>query len=402
MKLAAVIHALLEGASPKQLLEVFEASLQEKMAMDNLRANTSSWRNWKNAMTLTGTRHKAVQATVKHPIDTITIGLGTMKVGRFIVTDVFDHPSGGPQIDIIAVDRAGKPFKTMLIPIHVETAHKAGIIALDVVDMPREVARSKTKVATDKKKSLSEILVELRTDKNKTNDIYAWRDAFERAEKEGQEILVEGLYRNYMVAITNVNTTTRNLHIISRDLPYGPLDKTWKDVAHLDRRSVEKIRGIAPVDKDWYESLKTTWKNDTIANLKERNRMKKGTHFYYHMKRLNEASFQSFHWGAYTTDWRVSIQAGKAWSSYPRRNGLLIDDYDEWSVTISRPVSSAANFNIHSGIGMTPIEQSTMPFRDSFTRDVNNAPWMRTEHVNELFQWMLNRWGKPKHSTKLL
>jgi hypothetical protein len=372
------------------LFEIHSPSIQEEMAMKNLEANTSSWHNWMTAVALTGNRRKAIKVTLSTPVEVMTLrDLAQFVVVRtFIVTKFFNNPSGGPQLDFVIVDKQGKLSRIDTTSLHVSTVHKAHVAHLEVVDKP------KVKKVVKKKLGLKDYIKLLNDD---NENMIHWHEAFILASRANKEILIHNLNPvGFPYAVKDVHHNKRSLKLEGRD-PEEKDEQWWNRIEvkgfndHRPRLRIDVMR------KNWFKQKHTTWKNDTVVKLLRRNPHLKGTdHFFRSMRYAGSGLFERLYW--VNNGWVMSIQAGAGRYSKPRRDNLLVDEYLEWEVNIIKfDVNTGRRvrpFSILRGDGMSKWEKDKMPHRHRFSSD-NTAGYMDTEHVDDIFQWLMKLNGYP-------
>lgn len=133
----------------RQLLEVRNASLQEKMALQNLDANAANWKNWQDVVTLSGRRGKLLRVTLGTAIDAIELTRITVdRIRKFAVTQVSKNEGArsGPMLTVngIRFNKVGDN-SYLLSPLEVSRAKPT----FDVIDRP---ARLRTKHVGSAKK----------------------------------------------------------------------------------------------------------------------------------------------------------------------------------------------------------------------------------------------------------
>jgi len=96
------------------------------------------------------------------------------------------------------------------------------------------------------------------------------------------------------------------------------------------------------------------------------------------------------HWSSPRFDaYRLSIQAGYGQYSAPRRGGLTASEYTEWEVGI---VGTAGLIYV-----IDSPEFQGMPCADHWEGEGAVGPYVPSEGVQSIFDWMTLNFGRPQH-----
>jgi len=300
--------------------------------------------------------------------------LSTGSVNVFVVVGISDNRK---DLDIRRIVNGKVSGHYMVQP---RTVWKAGP-SFEIVKRPKRESWERVKTYT-----LRELVALLL--KNPTGLAHRWEEAFNLAEKTGKEIVVRLARDKHLQAITGVWPMSLRIGVEDRDETKAP-NSQWG--GGIDISSLKDLQSITIERKGWFKGL--TWKTDTLGKLIDRTGgLNYPDHFLYNMKRVNDKRFFGF--GFTKGDWQLSIQAGKGYAgSYPRINGLVVDEYDNWEVQVGRKGRNLMQFDVRLGAGMDLTNgELGMPYRSSFDR---NYADLNTEEVDFVFQWMRRRFGSP-------
>jgi hypothetical protein len=364
MKLKDAVAGLLAGKSLKDLLdtllEVREASLQEKMAFENLTYNPTDWKNWLHAFSIAKRRGRFIRADLVKPVSAIDLESWSLRVDdvrSFIVTNITRHRLAEERnLDIVGL-RKGKKTGTYILGA--SSVSRANQPTFSAVKPPPGI-----KFTTEKErpKTASDTLDELRV---RPDAIKLWAKLLDQVKQEGAEIAIDVADETTYV-VMNVFKRLRKLRVRS--------DSGWTQQVYLKDLINWGIKSI---------------RTQAISKPRKRPPILGTNDFRRYMERLpGQDMFKEVQFG--TTDWRISIQAGQWARSVPKEKGLDPTEYTKFEVALRSLTDNRELVKVKRLLIDMPDKVSAYFASDGW------AQYVPLTRVDTLFKWMIQTFGKPR------